>query len=258
MRDSWILRIVPMLVVTLLVWSGARVCVQAQSNEPNATVHESFGTTPDVRIRLENVSGRILVTPSTANVVEIKAVKSAPDAAALAGMSVTISKDGSPVNDVDIRTHYDRDGRGGSVEYTLSVPRRAVLRLSNVMGNIVANGIANDMTLTDVAGNLSAENSDGSVRAHTINGAIVVSVTSFPEGRSVSLHTVSGAISLTVPHDAGAVVKAQTTSGGFQSDFPLTVKSEMVGSHANGRIGTGSGWIDLESISGTLQLKSGR
>jgi len=247
-----------MLVVTAIVWSGARVCVQAESNQPSATVHESFDATPDVRIRLENVSGRIIVSPSNGNVVEIKAVKYAADEASLASMSVAIDKDGNPVNDVHIRTHYERDGRGGSVEYTLSVPRRAVLRLSNVMGNIVANGFANDMTLSDVAGNLSAENNDGSVRAHTVNGAIVVSVTRFPEGRSVSLHTVSGAITLTVPHDAGAVVKAQTTSGGFQSDFPLTVKSEMIGSHVNGRIGSGAGWIDLESISGMLELKSGR
>ncbi len=258
MGDSWILRMVPMLVVSLLVWSSARVVVQAQATDPSANIHESFGTARDVRLSLENVSGRILVSPSNGDVVDIQAVKHAADDEALAGITVMIDKGGRPVNEVHIRTHYARNGHGGSVDYTLTVPRLAVLRLSNVTGNIVANGFANDMTLNDVAGDVSAESSDGDVKVHTVNGAILVSLTRLSDSRSVSLHTVSGAISLTVPHDAGAVVKAQSLSGGFQSDFPLTVKSEMIGSRVNGRIGNGAGWIDLESVSGMLELKSGR
>jgi DUF4097 and DUF4098 domain-containing protein YvlB len=258
MGDSWILRMVPMLVVSLLVWSSARVVVQAQVMGPSVAVHESFGTESDVRISLTNVSGRILVSPSNGNVVDIRAIKHAADDAALAGITVAIDKGGSPVNDVRIRTQYAHYyGHGGSVDYTLTVPRHAVLRLTNVTGNIVANGFANDMTLNDVSGDVSAE-TDGNVKAHTVNGAIVVSVTRFPDSRSVALHTVSGAISLTVPHDAGAVVKAQSMSGGFQSDFPLTVKSEMIGSRVNGRIGNGAGWIELETVSGMLEIKSAR
>lgn len=258
MGDSWIVRIVPMLVVSLLVWSSARIVVLAQATDPSATVHESFGTASDVRLSLANVSGRIVVTPSNGDVVDVRAVKHAANDESLAGITVTIDKDGSPVNDVHIHTHYMRDGHGGSVDYTLMVPRHAVLRLTNVTGNIVASGFANDVTLNDVSGNVSAENTDGNVKARTVNGAILVSVTRFPDSRTVSLHTVSGAISLTVPHDAGAVVKARSMSGGFQSDFPLDVKSEMVGSQVSGRIGNGGGWIDLESVSGMLELKSGR
>ncbi len=258
MGDSWIVRIVPMLVVSLLVWSSARVVVQAEAADPSATVHESFGVESDVRLSLQNVSGRILVSPSNGDVVDVTAVKHGADAESLAGVTVMIDKEGSPANDVRIRTHYAHYGHGGSVDYTLTVPRRAVLRLTNVTGTIVANGFANDVTLNDVSGNVSAENTDGNVKAHTVNGTIVVSVTRFPVSRSVSLHTVSGAISLTVPRDVGAVVKAQSMSGGFQSDFPLTVKSEIVGSRVNGRIGNGAGWIDLETVSGMLELKSGR
>ena len=258
MADSWILRTIPMLVVSLLVWSSARVIVKAEAVDPSATVHEAFSTQSDVRLSLQNVSGRVIVTPSNSDVLDIRAVKHAADDEALAGMTVMIDKDGSPVNEVRIRTHYMRDGHGGSVDYTLTVPRRAVLRLSNVTGNIVANGFANDVTLNDVSGNVSAENTDGNVKAHTVNGTILVSVTRFPDSRNVLLRTVSGAISLTVPHDAGAVVKAQSISGGFQSDFPLTVKSEMIGSQVNRRIGNGTGRIDLETISGPLELKSAR
>lgn len=257
MSDSWLLRVIPMFVVTLLMWSGLRVAVEAQSGEPTATVHESFGTTSEVRVSLSNVSGRILVIPSTGDVVDVSAVKHAANADALSKISVVIDRDGSPVNDVHIRTHYNRDSKGdGSVEYTLSVPRHAVLRLSNITGSIIASGFANDVSVTDVAGNVTVENIDGNLQVHTVNGGIVASLTRFTGDRRVTLYAVTGPVSLTVPHDAGAVVKAHSISGEFHSDFPLTVKSEMVGSQVDGRIGHGDGWINLETISGSMELKS--
>ncbi|HLI94858.1 MAG TPA: hypothetical protein VKT72_02095, partial [Candidatus Baltobacteraceae bacterium] len=60
MGDSWIVRMVPMLVVSLLVWSSARVVVQAQASGSSATVDASFSSEPDVHLSLQNVSGRIL------------------------------------------------------------------------------------------------------------------------------------------------------------------------------------------------------
>jgi hypothetical protein len=246
-----------MAVVTLLMWSGLRVVVEAQSGEATATVHESFGASSEVRISLSNVSGRILVTPSRGDVVDISAVKHAANTDALSKISVVIDRNGSPVNDVHVRTHYDRDSRGdGSVEYTLSVPRRAIVRLSNITGSIMASGLSNDVSVTDIAGNVTVENIDGNLQVHTVNGGIVASLTRFTNDRRVTLYAVSGPVSLTIPRDTGAVVKAHSISGAFSSDFPLTVKSEMIGSHVDGRIGNGDGWISLETVSGSMDLKS--
>jgi len=255
--DSWMFRVIPMFVVTFLMWSGLRVVVEAQSDEPTATVHESFGCTSEVQVSLSNVSGRILVTPSTGNVVDISAVKHAANTDALSKISVVIDRNGSPVNDVHIRTHYNRDSKGGgSVEYTLSVPRRAVLRLWNVTGSIMASGFTNDVTVNDIAGNVTVENIDGNLKVETVNGGILASLTRFTDHRIVRLHSVTGPLSLAIPRDTGAAVKAQSISGEFHSDFPLTVKSEMIGSHVDGRIGHGDGWINLETISGSMELKS--
>jgi hypothetical protein len=239
------------------MWSGLRVVVEAQSGEPTATVHESFGTTPEVRVSLSNVSGRILVVPSSSDVVDISAVKHAANADALSKISVVIDRNGSPVNDVRVRTHYDHDSKGGgSVEYTLSVPRRAVLRLWNVTGSIMASGFANDVTVNDISGNVTVENIDGNLKVETINGGILASLPHFRDHRLVRLHTVTGPVSLTIPRDTGAVVKAHSLSGEFHSDFPLSIKSEMIGSQVDGRIGTGDGLINLETISGSMELKS--
>lgn len=257
MGNSTILRIAPMLIVSLLMWSGARVVVDAQSGGPSAGLHESFASAPNVRIVLENVAGQIVITPSTNDVVKISAVKHAATEDALASVRVNISKEGNPVSEVSVRTRYARNGHGGSVEYKLSVPRHAQLRITNVTGNIVASGFASDVSANDVSGNVSVENTDGNVKIRTVNGAIVASLKHFRDNRSVSLHTVSGSVSLTIPHDSGAVVKAQSMSGGFQSDFALTSRAEIIGARVDGRIGNGGGWIDLGSISGPLELKAG-
>jgi len=258
-RDSWILRLVPMLVVSVLMWSTLRVVVDAQSAaEPSATIHQTFAAAPEVRIALANVSGRIFIRPSSASVVDVTAVKHARDQSALEKIAVAIDREGNPVENVEIHTRYSHfSNSGGSVDYTLEVPRRAQLQVANVIGPIVvAGGLANDVSANNVSGTVSIENVDGDIKARTVNGGIVASVMRFVADRRVSLRTVSGTVVLTVPAGAGAVVKAQSMSGGFQSDFSLPVKSEMVGSRVNGRIGNGEGWIDLESVSGTLELKS--
>jgi DUF4097 and DUF4098 domain-containing protein YvlB len=245
-----------MLVVSLLMWSGLRVVVKAESSgPPSATVHESFAAAPNVRVVLENVSGPIVITPSSNEMVDISAVKRAANDEALASITVKIDKDGNPANEVSIRTRYDHNGHGGSVDYTLSVPRRATLKISNVAGNIVANGFANDVSANDISGSVSVENIDGNLRVRTVNGGITASVTRVGS-RIVSLHSVSGTVRLTIPRDSGAVVKAQSMSGGFQSDFPLQSKSEFIGTRVDGQIGNGAGRIELETVNGMLELKA--
>lgn len=256
MGNFLILRITPMLIVSLLMWSGARIVVKAESSgPPSATVNESFAAVPNIRVVLENVSGPIVIAPSRTDMVDISAVKRAANEEALASITVRIDKEGSPVREVYVRTRYEHNGHGGSVDYTLSVPRHATLKISNVMGNIIANGFANDVSASDVSGSISVENTDGNLKIRTVNGGITASLIHVGS-RIVSLHSVSGAVRLTIPRDSGAVVKAQSTSGGFQSDFPLESKSELIGTRIAGQIGNGAGRIELETVSGMLELKS--
>jgi DUF4097 and DUF4098 domain-containing protein YvlB len=245
-----------MLIISVLMWSGVRVVVKAESSAaPTALVHETFAAAPNVRVVLENVSGQIVITPSGSEVVDIAAVKRAANEGALASITVRIDKDGNPAREVDIRTRYEHGGHGGSVDYTLSVPRRATLKISNVAGNIIANGFANDVSASDVSGNVSVENVDGNLRVRTVNGGIIASVMRVGS-RIVSLHSVSGKVKLTIPRDSGAVVRAESMSGGFQSDFSLQSKAEFIGTRVDGQIGNGAGRIELETVSGMLELRS--
>ena len=200
-------------------------------------IHQSFATSANPEVRLENVTGRIIVRPWDNNSVDITAVKSAADAEALANIDIEISKEGNPATWVRARAHYGHRNPIGSVEFTATVPRHAKLRISSVSGNIIADGFANDFT------------------ANTVTGSIETSMTRVNE-RRVSLHTVTGSIDLVIPRDSGAVVKVNSISGKVQSDFPLTDTAQIIGTNIRGRIGDGSGSIEMGSVAGSLTLKS--
>ena len=223
---------------------------------PEDRIHQSFATTANPEVRLENITGRILVRPWDNNSVDITAIKRAPDADTFANLTVEISKEGDPVTWIRARERYQHnDAKGGSVDYTVSAPRHAKLRISSVSGNIIADGFANDLTANTVSGDISVRDTDGNLKIDTVTGTIEASMTHV-NGRSASLHTVTGMVQLVIPRNSGAAVKVSSLAGKFQSDFPLDETSQVVGTTAKGRIGDGSGSIELGTVSGELALKS--
>jgi DUF4097 and DUF4098 domain-containing protein YvlB len=254
MSESLLSRLSPIFMAALFMWHGPIAI--AGGAELQERVHESFGATSDVAVRLENVSGRIVIAPTDANTIDVLAIKRAEDQDQLSNITVEISHGASPVSSVEVRTRYSHDGRGGSVDYTLTVPRHAQLRLSNVQGGITANGFAGNVAANDVSGDVSVENSDGSVQVHTVNGKIDVSLLHMGHDRRATLKTVNGAITLIVPRDSGAAVRISSLSGALETDFALGMQSNYVGKTARGKIGDGSGSIEMESVSGLLALKS--
>lgn len=248
--------IAPALAILALVASNAGAARAAEQ-----TVHESFAAAADVGIRLTNVSGRIQIRPWDANTVDVVAVKHGRDAAKLAEITIDIAHDGNRTRSVNIRTRYPEGGDSqdlDTVDYTLNVPRRAHLQIANVSGDITADGFAGDVTASNVTGAISTEDTDGSVKLRTVSGAISASLTRMNGSRFASLRTVNGPIKLAVPRNSGATVRVRSLAGHFQSDFPVGVHSELVGTRVDDRIGDGSGEIDMESVAGSLTLDASR
>ena len=245
-----IAHVFPVLVFAVVALCGA---------EPTDRVHESFAAASDVSIRIENVSGRILVRPSNGNTVDITAVKRALDPDALANIRIEISKDGDPVTSVSVRTRFEHHAnKAESVEYTVTAPRRAKLRLSNVSGDVTADGFSSDVRVNTVSGDVHVTDTDGNIKINTVNGSIIASLLHMGDSRSAALHTVNGSIDLSVPKNSSASVRANSIAGKFHSDFPLTATSQIVGTQVRGSIGDGSGSIDLASVDGSLTLSSQR
>jgi DUF4097 and DUF4098 domain-containing protein YvlB len=92
-------------------------------------------------------------------------------------------------------------------------------------------------------------------RLSTINGPLQVTFTQLDESKAIELGSVNGNVTLIIPSNANASIRANTVHGGISSDFGLKVKhGEYVGHSLDGQIGTGGPRIKLANVNGGIQI----
>jgi putative adhesin len=149
------------------------------------------------------------------------------------------------VNDNDVR-----------VEFTVKVPAGVTFYGKTVNGNIDAAALRSDSAVETVNGKIALETT-GTGSAVTVNGSIDASVGASSWNETLEFRTVNGSINLRLPKNVEANVHAGTLNGGFQSDFPLMVKSfGGRNHHVDGTIGKGGRDLDLHTVNGRIQLQS--
>ncbi len=253
-------RSLALLALAVLSLSGCIVEDDGGGDFVHQTVHERFALARNAHIRVGNVSGSILVVPWTNRAIDIVARKESDDSDALHRTAIEITHDGTPATDVDVETHYHRDGffwfggSGANVDYTLHVPSDVSLRLSNVSGNIRVSDVTGDVDANAVSGDVNAKNLGGELHVRTVSGSVEASVTRMNQDSYVSIEAVSGSIDLAIPSRSSASVTADSISGDFDSDFNIPTEHRTVGVQANGNIGSGAGTIELKTISGSMTL----
>src|SRR6185369_9116151 len=95
----------------------------------------------------------------------------------------------------------------------------------------------------------------GETKLSTINGQLEATFTQLDESKPISLNSVNGNVSLIIPSNANASIKAGTVHGGISSDFGLKVKhGEYVGHSMDGQLGTGGPRIKLGNVNGGIQV----
>ncbi|HSB28741.1 MAG TPA: DUF4097 family beta strand repeat-containing protein, partial [Pyrinomonadaceae bacterium] len=89
----------------------------------------------------------------------------------------------------------------------------------------------------------------------TINGQLNATFTRLEESRPISLSSVNGSVTLVIPSDANASIRADTVHGGISNDFGIKVKhGEYVGQNLAGQIGTGGPRIKLGNVNGAVSI----
>jgi len=124
-----------------------------------------------------------------------------------------------------------------------------------VNGEVMAEGLLSDATVSTVNGDVTVT-AAGVVEAATVNGSIRASTDQADPGRTLSFSTVNGSITLNVPHDFRAHVRASGLKGGVSSDFPLRERrGEFVGFSAEGEIGEGGHTLRMETVNGSISIR---
>lgn len=206
-------------------------------------VHERFEKTlPSVgvtNLRLQNVAGTVSVRAWDKPQIRVDAVKSGPDQGALNSMHVDVRQSGSAV---DVTTKYDAGfgiSRGG-VNYTIMLPAAVNLQVENTAGTVEIAGMTGDVSADAKAGTIEA------------------TMAKAGGGQNIDLATTTGTVTLRIPKHSDATVTAHSTVGTVDSDFPsvTSTRNNVIGSGGGGKIGSGSGTINLKTTTGTIELRS--
>jgi DUF4097 and DUF4098 domain-containing protein YvlB len=240
----------------------------ANAEQPGEEIREEFHQTyplsPTGRVSLENINGGVQIKVWDQASVQVDAVKRAYRRERLAEAKIEVS---ATEENIRIKTEYPdenqnfRSGEGrynnpAIVDYTLTVPRKAVLEsIELINGSIDIDGVEGNVKASSINGRVMAKGLAGEARLSTINGPLQATFTQLDESKAIDLGSVNGNVTLIIPSNANASIRANTVHGGISSEFGLKVKhGEYVGHSLDGQIGTGGPRIKLANVNGAIQI----
>lgn len=180
------------------------------------------------------------------------------------------------IKDVTLETHATDDyisvaarhapNSNIKVDYTIQVPRKIKIKLTNSQGDIKLEQIHGPLSVFNMQGTIYIKNASNSVEAKTGTGNIFLSHTALKAATPISLETEHGAIKLAVPEESCAYLKAKTLNGTISCALYVTMKSrttklnEQVWEHikrdVEGSIGTGGARISLYTVTGAIAINT--
>ena len=140
------------------------------------------------------------------------------------------------------------------VRFTVRVPEGVRFAGRSVNGQVEAQGLHGPLALATVNGSATFTTSSYG-EASTVNGSIrgTMGAAGWQEG--LTFHTVNGSITLELPPDFSAAVRASTVNGEISTDFPLNATGRISRRHVTGTIGAGGRRIDLSTVNGSVRLR---
>jgi hypothetical protein len=224
------------IVPAFVALTGCSVSLGDEGSSIQSRQHRTFSAVHFVHV--QNVSGPITVVAGNGNTVTVDATLRAGSQRAIDRTHVEFDKHG---DSLDVSTRYDNsgwfgDGRGASVDYTIAVPAQTDVDVENVSGPIALRGLL------------------GNVHASQVSGPVGATLGRVDGSRNVNIKAVSGTIALSITRNSSATLTAQSISGGVHAFFPTDEHKGVVGSSIRGRIGNGSGSIDLSTVSGGIDV----
>lgn len=240
----------------------------ANPGQPGEEVREEFHQTYPLsntgRVSLENINGGVQIKIWDRAAVQVDAVKRAYRRERLteAKIEVTSTEDNIRINteyperNLNFRSDDRRYDNPAIVEYTLTIPRKAVLdSVELVNGSLDIDGVEGNVKASSINGKVVARGLMGEAKLSTINGQLHATFTQLEESKPISLNSVNGNVFLIIPSNSNASIRAGTVHGGISNDFGLQVRhGEYVGHNLEGQIGTGGPRIKLDNVNGSIRI----
>lgn len=252
-------------VAALCLTAGGARSQQPNRGDLTEEFHQTYQLAPGGRVRLENINGDVRVRAWDQNAVKVDAVKYAFTQERLREAEILVNADAQGVR---VRTRYPYESMSfhsdgprarnnpATVEYVLTVPRGARIdRIDLINGGLDIEGLTGEVAASSINGRLAARALSGTVKLSTVNGPLEVAFDRLGPNL-VDLNSVNGPLTLTLPSDASAEVRASTVHGGISNDVGLPVKhGKYVGHNLAGRFGAGATRVRLDNVNGPIRLR---
>jgi DUF4097 and DUF4098 domain-containing protein YvlB len=238
--------------------------VEQSADEVREEFHQTYPISNTGRVSLENINGGVQINVWDRSAVQVDAIKRAYRKERLAEARIEVS---TTEENIRIKTEYPDENQNfysdrrrydnpAIVDYTLTVPRKAVLEsIEQINGSIDIDGVEGNVKASSINGKVMAKGLAGEARLSTINGPLQVTFMQLDESKPIELGSVNGNVTLIIPSNANASIRAGTVHGGISTDFGLKVKhGEYVGHSLEGQIGTGGPRIKLGNVNGAIRV----
>ena len=245
-------------------YGSDRFDFSANQQELREEFHQTYPLSATGRVSLENINGGVKIKVWDRAAVQVDAIKKAYRRDRLAEARIEVN---STEEIIRIKTEYPnenqnfRSGEGryenpATVEYTLTVPRKAMLEsIELINGSLDIDGVEGNVKASSINGRVNARGLSGEARLSTVNGPLQATFTQLNESRPISLGSVNGNVTLVIPSNANAQIRAGTVHGSISNYFGLKVKhGEYVGHSLEGQIGTGGPKIKLGNVNGAIKI----
>jgi DUF4097 and DUF4098 domain-containing protein YvlB len=234
------------------------------SQELREEFHQTYPLSATGRVSLENINGGVQIKVWDRAAVQVDAIKKAYKQNRLAEAQIRVS---STEESIRIATEYPyqnqtfnsgerRYDNPAIVEYTLTVPRKAMLEsIELVNGSLDIDGVEGSVKASSINGRLVARGLSSDAKLSTVNGQLEATFLKLEESKPISIGSVNGNVTLIIPSNANASIRAGTVHGSISSDFGLKVKhGEYVGHSMDGQIGTGGPRIKIGNVNGAIRV----
>jgi DUF4097 and DUF4098 domain-containing protein YvlB len=255
------------VVLAVIALFGAKGVIRSSAQEKvQEEFHQTYPLSPQGRVQLENINGSVRITGWDGSQMKVDAVKWAYTRERLNEAQIVV--EASPDN-ISISTKYperdqnftdDRQGRlnnPATVEYVISVPRSARIdSVELINGDLQLEGLTNDVHASSINGMVTARGLTAEAKLSTINGNLDATFNQLDASKSINLASVNGGVTITLPSDASANLRASNVHGGIKNDFGLPVrKGEYVGYDLAGQLGAGATRIKLANVNGGINIR---
>jgi hypothetical protein len=219
-------------------------------------LHKSYNLGAGGTIKIQNISGDILIVGYAGNTVTVAAIATGRDRQLLS------IEDLSTANSVDLRVKYPEQSNNiqASVNFEVHVPSMLEYSfdgITSVSGAINIGGVHGRLRLNSVSGGIKATEITGTVSAKTVSGKVEVDMSRLEGTGEMQFSSVSGDVIVIAPGTIGANIELSTLSGALETNFPIQVQEKGFGPgrSARGSVGARSDYgLRLNTISGKVSL----